>query len=527
MKTNNSKYHLFFLFILSLNYIFPLLIFNNITLFYHDTLDSEIVYNKILGEILRGNVDYIKIFLNGEIQLFFLRRLFQPITLLYSAFNTELAYWITDILVKLTSYFTFYILAKKLGNKTLVCCLVASFYASINIPTHNSFGTAIFPYIIYLFIFKKNLNLKHYLIVLFFGLNSDLVFTIFSIPFLFFSIVILNENKKDIFNLKRLSIFLIFLFAIILSNFNLILLSFSDIILHRTEFVKEFLPLSKIFKGFFFNFFNFSIQKDFTLLQTIPLKIVLPFLFLICFFQNDKKKLGLLFIIIVIELIISLENSSFFVNLYNDSDGLLRTLNLVRCYTILPLLYSLLCLLFLKDEKLFSSKVLKYLVFVSLLFCQVNSSAVPFYKKYIKKEENYRNIYTFKEYYLKNDYSNFSKIIKDKRVMSIGIDPMMATMNGINSIDGYHNVYPLKYKKKFRTIISDELSQSALFKKYFDNWGSRVYAFVSDPKNILIDFGAAKKIGAKYVITKYEINDERLLLVCGNCSKFLKLYEIR
>ena len=54
--------HTIFLSFLSINYIFPLLIFGNITLFYHDTLDSEIVYNSVLGKILGGNFDSIKFF---------------------------------------------------------------------------------------------------------------------------------------------------------------------------------------------------------------------------------------------------------------------------------------------------------------------------------------------------------------------------------------------------------------------------------------------------------------------------------
>jgi len=55
----NKNEHLVFLFILSLSYIIPLIVFNNITLFYNDTLDCEIIYNKIIGKILKGDVDSI------------------------------------------------------------------------------------------------------------------------------------------------------------------------------------------------------------------------------------------------------------------------------------------------------------------------------------------------------------------------------------------------------------------------------------------------------------------------------------
>ena len=63
--------------------------------------------------------------------------------------------------------------------------------------------------------------------------------------------------------------------------------------------------------------------------------------------------------------------------------------------------------------------------------------------------------------------------------------------------------------------------------KYYDNWGNRVYAFFSDPNNIELNFSAAKDLGAKYVISKYQINNEGMLKKrCENCKTNLFLYEI-
>ena len=100
--SNKQKVHFLFLLLLSLNYIFPLLIFGKITLFYHDTLDSEIVFNSALGKFFNGDQNAIKYFLNEEIQVGFLRRAMQPFSIFYYFFNPELAYWTVDILVKIT-----------------------------------------------------------------------------------------------------------------------------------------------------------------------------------------------------------------------------------------------------------------------------------------------------------------------------------------------------------------------------------------------------------------------------------------
>ena len=76
------RIHLLFLFFLSLYYLVPYLILGQLTLDPNDILDNEIVYNSIIGKILRGDFDSIDIFLAGEIQWFYLRRILQPLTLL-------------------------------------------------------------------------------------------------------------------------------------------------------------------------------------------------------------------------------------------------------------------------------------------------------------------------------------------------------------------------------------------------------------------------------------------------------------
>jgi len=149
VSTKNNNHHLLAIFFLSLKYIFPIIIFGKITIFYIDTLDSEIVYNYILGKIYKGETNAIEYFLAGEIKLIFLRRLFQPFSLFY-LLDKEIAYWIIDILVKITSYISFFILAKKVNKNLFYCSLSACLYASMNFMTIEGFFLAIFPYLIYL-----------------------------------------------------------------------------------------------------------------------------------------------------------------------------------------------------------------------------------------------------------------------------------------------------------------------------------------------------------------------------------------
>ena len=104
--------------------------------------------------------------------------------------------------------------------------------------------------------------------------------------------------------------------------------------------------------------------------------------------------------------------------------------------------------------------------------------------------------------------------MKDKKVISLWpVDPMVAVMNNIQTLDGEHNLYPLSYKKRFYKIIEDELEANSQFKDYYLNWGHRVYAFVSDPNNVRIDFNEAKKQGASFVISKFKVENNSLMKI--------------
>ena len=85
----------------------------------------------------------------------------------------------------------------------------------------------------------------------------------------------------------------------------------------------------------------------------------------------------------------------------------------------------------------------------------------------------------------------------------------------------------MSYKKKFRGVIEEELKTNSELRNYYDNWGSRVYAFNTNPNRILINFEYAKKLGADYVISRDKIISDKLSLMCRNCSKSLILYKIK
>ena len=82
---------------------------------------------------------------------------------------------------------------------------------------------------------------------------------------------------------------------------------------------------------------------------------------------------------------------------------------------------------------------------------------------------------------------------------------------------------------KFRKIIEKQLDHYQRFKKDYDFYGHRVYTYVIDPDVIKINFAEAKLLGADYVISKYQISNEILEMVCKKCNNDheLFLYKIK
>ena len=373
----NINLHFIGLFLLSFNYLFSLVIFSDITLFYNDALDSEIVYNKIIGDAYKYGFEELDVFLNGQINHLFLRRFFSPLIVLYALFNVELAYWLTDIIVKIVSYLSFFILAKKILGKNIFTCLVAVLFAVINTPTHLGLSLAIMPYLLYLTFSEKKLKIKHYLIIFFVGLNTDIVTTILSIPFLIIISLILKpiRTKEEVLN--YIKIYILFIVAIFISNFNLIILFLSDIQLHRVEMQNANAVLADLFKKFLVNFFNFYPSLTIGFIKSLPVAVLI---FSICFFTFKLKRKELIYLLVfyflltLIVTIASLES----LDLFLKSKGI--TFNILYMKRITYIYCCLTILLIFKFEK----SILKHFLLFSYFFFSKFCSIEFFYSSFLK-----------------------------------------------------------------------------------------------------------------------------------------------
>ena len=329
-KKDDILIHLIFIFILSLFYLIPYFLVGHLIVTPHDILDTSVVENYIIGRIYGGDTESINLFLAGEIKWYYLTRILQPLSLLYALFETEFAYWLTDILIKLICYLCFFKLSRKLNcsvfNSALIACLIVSsvspYYSILGL------GMATFPYLIYLVIKNKNLNLKHYFIIAFIGLNFALVFHVFIVPILLLVSLIFCSNYQQ-YNLKLfIKISVVLLFFAFLSNSNLIYAQLFSGPFHRTGYIFEAPDLIVNFTELVREFFSIPVIKGNPYFyQRFLFDLCAFFIIIISLFSKNKKVYFLLLIIFFIAFFNFLLNLESIAVLRNNVGGIFKTIS--------------------------------------------------------------------------------------------------------------------------------------------------------------------------------------------------------
>lgn len=358
-----NKHHLLALLFISFYYFFCLILFDQIIINPHDNLDHTVVTEHVVANIIRGDLDSANNFLSGEIKWFYIEEIFFPFNLAYLFLSDKSSYFIFEIIKKILSYFTFYILAKHLQKDKFSNTLSSILYSTlINSEKVFGFGMVMLPYFLYLIIKKNKLRLKHIFIIIIFSLNSSLVRDYLAILMMFPLALILkpyNRNYK-VFLSFYLTSFIAFLVASAP-----VILSLIDIgETHRNEMLSESNNLIDAIKLQFNALFNINFFKKNTYLSIF-------FLLLILFstFNFTKKKiffLGiLLFIIILFSPIIDdIIDSINFPNEFKFIAGF----SFFRINYIVPLISSILFLYNLSFLKYFFKKFLLFFSIIVILF---------------------------------------------------------------------------------------------------------------------------------------------------------------
>jgi len=556
--------HFFALILLSIYYFLSLIIFNEVVVKPHDNLDLTVVYDHIIGRIFNGDFDAASYFLSGTLKWFYIENIFYPTNLLHLILDNKQYYFTIEISKKILSYFTFYILAKSISKNKFSSSVSALVYSSVvNLEKLFGFGIVMMPYFLYLLINKQKLKPKHFFIIIFVGLNSTLVRDYLALCLLIPTSILIKQSLNNLNTM--IGYFSSISISIAISSIPIILslIDINDI--HRAAFeINDYYFNLNNFLNNFLAYFSFVRLKD---LYPLP-KLFLYFFILYLSITSRRKNLISLAFFIILIFTVSLFINSFLKNIFfSNFLNFLQGFNFQRIDRVLPLIISILVVYNL--NLLNNSSFKKIIYFLSIFTVIIIQISIPtkevgklFLKnnlkenKYIELKKNVKNnnsyiklakllldgnnyktsmfsynlnsTNTFDNYYRFEEYSFIKSVVKQERVISVGLDPFIAVMSDIKVIDGYHTIYSMDYKKRFREIIADELEANDFLRKYYDNWGNRVYAFFTDSNKLLINFKAAKSVGANYVISAFPIKNVELESICENCrdNKDIFLYKI-
>ena len=569
---NNSNFitknynHIFALILLSIYYFLSFILFKEIVLNPHDNLDISAVYDHVIGRFYNGNLEASNNFLSGTIKWYYIENILYPTNLLHLILEDKQFYFTDEILKKILPYCSFYILAKSISKNKFNNTLSAIVYSSIiNIGKLFGYGMVMMPYFLYLLIRKQKLKPKHFFIIIFTGLNSSLVQDYLALLLLIPLSILLKQSFRNININIMVAYFISISISILLASFPIILSLIETQETHRVN--SNINGIHLILTNTLNYFLTLPGVRGIAYLFPIPL-FFLYFFILFFSITSGQRNLILITFFLILLFIISLFINLFLKNIiFSNFLIFLQGFNFQRIDRVIPLTMSI---LLAYNLKLFNKSYLKkFIYFLSIFTVITIHASVPikeagkqFFKTNIKQKKydelknniknnvslikitkflidknnyqknklsfNLNSLNTFDSYYKFEVYSFIKSIVKKDRVMSVGIDPMIAVMNDIKVIDGYHTIYPMEYKKKFRKIIAAELEANDTLKDYYDNWGNRVYVFFNDKNNLLLNFIEAKNIGATYVISAFSIKSINLELICSNCfgSKEIFLYKI-
>lgn len=111
--------------------------------------------------------------------------------------------------------------------------------------------------------------------------------------------------------------------------------------------------------------------------------------------------------------------------------------------------------------------------------------------------------------------------LEEGSVMVVGIHPSVVQHHGLPTVGGYFQRYPQRTKEQFRDVIAMELADAPVWRRYFDDWGSRAYVFTSelgqpgfgplqpsDPIHLDVDLQLAReRFHARWVVSAAEISN--------------------
>ena len=492
----------------------------------HDKLDSKIAFYQILKETNQlfsiNPFNEVSSYMNGTLRGIF-QSGFNIGSLIYAVFPTHLAFKINFLLTRIIAYVGMILLLQKFTKQKHWIFYTVSLIFAIS-PFYTVYGMSIsgIPILIWSFInLSESIRVRiSYSIIILFAFYSS--FALIGLILCFVLTIIAGIRLR-----KTKKIFNPFSFGVVLLGISFMITEYHMILLnlvapfdgHRQEFNLKTFGLNTFRENGISVFFNMQqhVGKKIHLILFVVLVSIILSLDLDLTIKKIREKLFLLLGgIVIICLTYSIYYWEIWYVLFSKS-SFFNKFQWHRIYFLLPtfwyLLFGLSLIVIHQKIKLVkhSSWMIPAILLIQFIsnFYDNLELRVNFQNLYKKQV----NTYTFSSYYAQEQFMEIKTEVKDSKVISVGLPPIIAAYNGLNTLDGYVNNFPLDYKKDFQKIIQKELDKNWDLKKYFCYWGSRCYAYSAE---IGKDFGLnnlnTKKQRIKHIETlEFNINQLKKL----------------
>lgn len=494
----------------------------------HDNLDSVHVAFKLL--------DFKNLFNSNNFLINGVRRGSLPTefnisTWLYLIFGPLKSYILERLIISIVGYLGMWrLLSTRLlkEDKQIITVGVSICFGLLPFWPYGGIGISGIPLLLCAFwnFYEGNWNWRDLLVLLFYAFYSSLILTGLFILIYCVIILLLGWFKRGKLNFQFVIGIFFLSFFYVVTHYRLFMafLFETDYISHRVEFKTHPIGIKQSLKMGWRLFLN---QQDHS--ESLHRKVILPLVLLTVFFIKTPNRLKEIKFSVLILLVLTL--TALFYGFYTSTMLHLVTnfitsvlpIQFDRFYMLSPVLWYILFAFALKT--LWNTETIRRtLIYLLLLF--------QFFIVLSNHELIVnRNNTTYEEYYAEEIYSEVKneveKISSDCKVISVGLDPVIAQFNGLKTLDAYFADYPLKEKHEFRKIIEGELNRNEELKVYFDDWGSRRYIFSSELKKkknhidtLALNYKLLEKENVQFVLSSVLI-DETI-----NPLHLLKFYEL-
>jgi len=510
--------HGLFLTLLAAHFALPLLLWGSIIAGVHDNLDSEVVYSAVIGRFWASGADpaAFSVFLGGALGWADFARSLHPLGLLYALFPPVWAYALTEGALLILAYAGFRALMAVLGLRggAVLACL-AAFGMS-----YSSYGAGLAgaPLMLALLFRAGPLRGWEWAVAVALGLNSAFALHGLFLPAAVVALALMLGRWPGPARLALLGAGLV---ASLAGSAGLVLSVLSGVPSHRADWVPEVstTPLADWAAGTLTNLATLGSAYHATLTPALHLPVIL----LAALWAGQRRAALVLAGFIALAVAVRLAEPVAATHL-----GALGSIQWYRFLLFAPLLALVLA-------AMVPGRAVRAAVAMSLglavlsgigLNPTVLKSALPAdqvatIRATLKTQDRSaalrqtaaalaalgpadlaRGVETWARHTRPAAYACLRAALPANaaRVLSHGPDPMLAPLHGIPAIDGYHNYYPLAYKRAFRPVIAARLAADPALAAYFDGWGSRIGTLADRGPDIAPDWSAAARLGATHVI---------------------------